>query len=251
MTYSEWNIDDEVLPPKNRFNCSLGINKETGRLQWCAGNKCHKMLIIVPATLLPVVLLIFLLTHLELVGSTQQAIGYPESKQSQRYIAVSNGLETSEEDEEIDDDQTDKHCMAIRYSMSETADNEELDLLKDVRTSFIPSDTVFVPPNCRRTTEWASENRDELIDASVRRTVDDYEIEFPSYLYRRRKRAEALAALLLENNTKSQDGDVVQNTNQWFIANEKIDDSEQTEPLNRIETNVPTEVRAFWKGEGK
>lgn len=251
MTYSEWNIDDEVLPPKNRFKCSLGINKETGRLQWCAGNKCIKMLIIVPATLLPVVLLLFLLTHLELVGSTQQAIGYPESKQTQHYISISNGLETSEEDEENHDDQSDKHCMAIRYSMSETIDNEERDLLKDVRTSFIPSDTVFVPPNCRRTTEWASENRDELIDASVRRTVDDYEIEFPSYLYRRRKRAEALAALLPKNNTNSQDGDVAQGSNQWFIANDKLDDSEQTEPIDRIETNDPIEVRSFWKGEGK
>lgn len=244
MTYSEWDIDDDVLPPKNRFKCSLGINKETGRLQWCAGNKCIKMLIIVPATLLPVVLLIFLLTHLELVGSTmhQQAIGYPDSTQTQRYIAVSNGLLTSEEDDEIDDEQSEKQCRAIQYSLSETIDNEERDLLKDVRTSFIPSDTVYVPPNCRRNTEWASENRDELIDASVRRTVDDYEIEFPSYLYRRRKRAEALAALLLENNTNSQDGNVVQSSNQWLNANDKLD---------RIENIDPTPVRAFWKGEGK
>lgn len=248
MTYSEWDIDDEVLPPKNNFKCSLGINKETGRLQWCPGNKCIRMLIIVPATLLPVVLLIILLTQLELVGSTihQQEISYPVNKQ--RYVAIANGLEASEED---DEENSNNHCMAIQYSMSETIDNEERDLLKDVRTSFIPSETVFVPPNCLRTKEWTPDNRDELIDASVRRTVDDYEIEFPSFLYRRRKRAEALAALLQANSTNSQDGDVAAVANKWVLSNENSEDSAKNRPINPVEINDPTPVRAFWKGEGK
>ncbi len=135
MTCHEWNDADSQ---KSQFKCALRINRQTGRLGWCAGSKCTKMFVILPATLLPVVLIFILLTHLELVGTVRQ---YPTG-----YYPFSNDLDTGDN---FNFDENDRKCVAIKYTMSETLDSDDRDVLKDIRTSFIPPDSLVISPHCR------------------------------------------------------------------------------------------------------
>lgn len=284
MTYCEWDIDDVDISSVERFKCALTINKETGRVQWCAGSKFIKMLIILPATLLPVVLVLLLVNHFDLVGSVQpqknSAVFLSSEQQNQNFAALSNSLDSNDDNNQAEDFDaaarssaaTNKQCMAIRYSMSESVDNEDRDLLKDVRTSFIPPDSVFVPPNCQ-SDDWSSmvdtnnhnNNRDEIIEEAIsfRQALRDYEHLFPSYLYRqRRKRAEVTTVAPMTTTTTTTISENVTSSNE--ASAEKVmqkeeeekskedDDDEEVMILSPAvdEVNIPASVHAFWKGQG-
>lgn len=251
MTYSEWDIDDATLPQSRRFKCSLGINKSTGRLQWCPGCKCVKMLVILPVTLLPILLVFLLLTHLDLVGSVHhrdlnQESAYSSSgsrnnyhQQQRNFLSISNTIDDNVDtnDENIEEN---GKCISIRYSMSETVDNEEKELLKDVRTSFFPSDSVFVPPNCQNQhdADGLSDNRNELIDDQTYR----------SFMYRRRRASNGSYNVSQENDGPSITIDLVNKDDEIEVKREQGDDTEQGVGEQFMDTGP---IQAFWKDEGK
>lgn len=115
--YEETNSND------SKVKCKLGINKLTGRLQWCPQCNCSKILIVLPAAMIPLLLLFTLLIHLDFVGPT---------------VLPDNEFNETNENK----------CITVRLDLSETLDVEETGILKDVRTSFIPPKSVTIPKNC-------------------------------------------------------------------------------------------------------
>lgn len=117
---------EETSSNDSKVKCKLGINKSTGRLQWCPQCNCSKILIVLPAAMIPLLLFFTLLIHLDLVGTTIT----PE-------IEVPETLEENQ-------------CISVHLDLSETLDVEETGILKDVRTSFIPPKSVLMPKNCNQ-----------------------------------------------------------------------------------------------------
>lgn len=213
MTYRVWELEDAPVASAwtttsdrnrpnrphtthqepQRFPIALGVNQTTGRVQWCAGCRYVKVMILVPIALAPVVLVLLLFSHLGQAGSVHKA--------NQR------DLETNQ----VDDRQfgtpkenglDERRCTVIRYSTSENIDDDERDLLRDVRTSFIPPEYSYIPKNCA-SGEWSEDDdsesdeddhdrdggRDELVDeAGIRKTLDDvYGQRYNNYYYRKRR----------------------------------------------------------------
>ncbi|KAJ6637130.1 Neprilysin-4 [Pseudolycoriella hygida] len=210
MTCTEWNDADSQ---KSQFKCALRINRQTGRLQWCAGSKCIKMFVIVPVTLLPIVLIFIVLTHLELVGTVRQ---YQTD-----YCPLANDIDTGET---FNLDANDRKCVAIKYTMSETIDTEDRDVFRDIRTSFIPPDSFVISPHCRD-----SDNFSENIDRS-KISVNDRSYSYDEVIENissvRRGRRELNATV---ESTKTKLADTEKHA-RW--------------------TQSPTSSHAFWKDEG-
>ncbi|XP_058467628.1 neprilysin-4 [Malaya genurostris] len=114
--------------------CELGINEQTGRLQWCPGYRFAKLLFVIPATMLPLVLLFLLFTRLHVVGSANLS--------AQHYQSFSF---YSDQSNQLDDPQS--RCEPVRRSFPEVIEVEERDILRDLRTSFVPSGSI-VPASC-------------------------------------------------------------------------------------------------------
>ncbi|XP_001654841.2 neprilysin-2 [Aedes aegypti] len=118
--------------------CELGIDERTGRLQWCPGYRFAKMLFVIPAAMLPLALLFLVLTRLHVVGSVNHSTLKRHNQQQQErefnyYSDQSNKL----------DELQLTQCKTVRSSLSEVLEAEERDILKDVRTSFVPSSSVI------------------------------------------------------------------------------------------------------------
>lgn len=117
---------EETVSNDSKVKCKLGINKLTGRLQWCPQCNCSKILLVLPAAMIPLLIGFTLLIHFDLVGTT---VSPPQ-----------NGFNESMENK----------CISVRLDLSETLDVEETGILKDVRTSFIPPKSVTIPKNCNQ-----------------------------------------------------------------------------------------------------
>ncbi|XP_055523630.1 neprilysin-4 [Wyeomyia smithii] len=125
--------------------CELGINEQTGRLQWCPGYRFAKLLFVIPAAMLPVALFFLLFTRLHVAGSVKFSAHH---YQSLSYY--------SDQSNQLDDLQS--RCEAVRNTFSEVLDVEERDILRDLRTSFVPSMPASVPARCVDTVR-----RDDLL----------------------------------------------------------------------------------------
>lgn len=110
-----------IIQEEPRRKCYLGINKNTGRLQWCPGFKCCHTLFFLPIIMLPLTLVLILLMRMDGVLSAF------ESHKS--YLLDENSK-----------------CFPLKFGrLSETNELEDRDLMKDVRTSFIPQEVIVVP----------------------------------------------------------------------------------------------------------
>lgn len=223
MTYRVWEVEDAPVASawttttsdrnrhypehsssvhNQRFPIALGINETTGRVQWCPGCRYVKVMILVPLALTPVVLVLLLFSHLGHAGSLHSA--------NQRDVDT-NLIDERQSEAHTENALDARPCTIIRYSMSESVEDDERDLLRDVRTSFIPPDYSYIPPNCRAG-DWAEDDetqledddpehdggRDEFVDGTgVRKTLDDvYGQRYDNYYYRRRREAETNATVM-------------------------------------------------------
>lgn len=222
MNCSEWEIQ-HGHSHKKRYNCTLGVNEKTGRVQWCPDSKISKMLIIVPVTLIPVVLVFVILSQLNVVGTVMQNNG----DNNDGYLSISNKIGVQNVDRSVDG--ANYKCVAIRYSMTETFDNKEMDLLKDVRTQFVPPDSLLMPAHCKG----------KIIDGRslIKREKQEEGLnEFLGYIIRKRRE---LAGL--ENRTES----AIDNS-----SDESEDDSSQNSESNLLkETDRASngDSQSFWK----
>lgn len=228
MTCTDWNDADSQ---KSQFKCALRINRQTGRLQWCAGSRCIKMFVILPATLLPIVLIFILLIHLELVGTIRSTI--PSHHPPVHYPRF-NELDTSE----YNSDENYRKCVAIKYTMSETLDQEDRDVLKDIRTSFIPPESLVILPNCREL-DNSEENKEKQNDSNDERSYSyDDVIDNISSLRRERR---ALNETTEHINIQVAVGDISDNENNAKWTHEEV---------KGHQTVTAPHIHAFWKGEG-
>lgn len=152
-------------------------------------------MILVPIALAPVVLVLLLFSRLGQAGSVHHAEFNEDD---------TNRIDDPRFEAPSENPFDDRRCTAIRYSMTETGDDGERDLLRDVRTSYVPPDYVYVPPYCGGGGDWADDSpsqlneeedgdQDEFGDVTgVRRTLDDvYGHQYDNYYYRRRREAVA------------------------------------------------------------
>lgn len=123
------------------IGCELGINEQTGRVQWCPGYRFAKLLFVIPAAMLPLALLLLLLIRMHVVGSVK--IANHHYQPLHYYTDHSNNL-----------DEVQTRCKAVRSTVPEVLDIEDRDILKDLRTSFVPSRSVVVPPDCNQPTRY-------------------------------------------------------------------------------------------------
>lgn len=220
MNYRAWKHKDAADASKHderhgsRFSCVLGVNQSTGRVQWCPGCRYAKVMLLIPVALAPVVLVLLLLSR-----SGQS--GVPNDAR----ITGHNVLDESSTGNVFDE----QRCTAIRYSMTETLENEDRDLLKDTRTSFIPPDYLYAPPNCGGPIEDADSlndfdyvedvrSRNELVDDWSKRNRFTDNKHYDNYYYRQRRDAIAMPS---HNETTLIDSKVANQENAM----------EHTEPL--------------------
>lgn len=149
-------------------NMRLGINARTGRLQWCPGVTCNKILIIFPVVLLPITIALILLMRIDNILTalrTQQE----QQHQPQQYSYIddfTNNLLPNKRDviediiseqfilpldmkkKELSEHERIKRCISFKFGLSETIEVEDRDIMKDARTSFLPQDTTAIPREC-------------------------------------------------------------------------------------------------------
>lgn len=229
-----------------KHDCRIGVNKRTGRLQWCPHCNCFRIMIIVPATIVPIVCLLLLAAHFDVVNTTKQESNINFSVNTEKNVIP----------EELN---RDPRCAVVRAgnTLSEVLDIEDKELLKDIRTSFIPSQPMIVPPECM----LGNRNDDDLYKK------DERELSLLNYIRRRRSGVQT-DDVETETITTTQappiasDIDVDQETNKeqlntpWRQEQDpeidsnisELDESEQ-ENCNNCRPKVAI-IHSFWKGEG-
>lgn len=169
------HAERQLPPPRLACPLQLGVNSSTGRLQWFPSCRYAKIMVLLPIALAPVVLLLLLLSHLETADSVRHQYHLEHRQRSSDEMAgdrmrSSNDVDADDLDE-LDVAQSlladgelqfeadaPRQCTAVRYSLFETLDSVDSDLLRDVRTSFVPPDYVYASPDCVA---------DELADSEV------------------------------------------------------------------------------------
>ncbi|KAH8381739.1 hypothetical protein KR093_011514 [Drosophila rubida] len=159
-----------------RVTLGLGVNQQTGRVQWCPGLTCCKLLLLLPVVMLPLTLVLLLLLRLDgmlqalqLSEQRHQSTVNAESMaelmsgdydtlvpESDAYNALINEefqLPMQSKQGQLADlaAQRARRCLPYRYANGETLDLEERSILmKDARTSFLPhgSSVVALPREC-------------------------------------------------------------------------------------------------------
>ncbi|XP_030573719.1 neprilysin-4 isoform X1 [Drosophila novamexicana] len=145
-----------------RVKLGLGVNQQTGRVQWCPGLTCCKLLLLLPVVMLPLTLVLLLLLRLD--GMLQALQLNEQRMREQRRAADSmpgylNDYESllpegDSYNELINDEfllpqakrarletlaERARRCLPYRYANGETLELEDRSILmKDARTSFLP-----------------------------------------------------------------------------------------------------------------
>ncbi|XP_059608764.1 neprilysin-4-like [Phlebotomus argentipes] len=148
MRSIEWRYSDSG---SYGDGCKLGVNRATGRLQWCPGSRCIRFLVLIPATLLSVILICVLLTHFDMPKGV--------SHNSHNFISITTNPQSN--GQLLESQGSQKKCHMVRFRVHETLDIGENDLLKDIRTSFIPSESVIVPSKCLEDEGSANDDGEE------------------------------------------------------------------------------------------
>ncbi|XP_060648179.1 neprilysin-4 isoform X1 [Drosophila nasuta] len=165
--------------PSRRVVLGLGVNQQTGRVQWCPGLTCCKLLLLLPVVMLPLTLVLLLLLRLD---GMLQALQLSEEQRQQQHTTANvesmAELISSDYDSLLPDGdaynalinedfllpthnkqsqlaalaaQRARRCLPYRYGNGESLDLEERSILmKDARTSFLPhsSGVVAMPREC-------------------------------------------------------------------------------------------------------
>ncbi|XP_065371462.1 neprilysin-4 [Calliphora vicina] len=151
----------------SKLKLGLGVNAQTGRLQWCPGFTCCKLLIIIPVIMLPITLVLILLMRMDgMLMALQMHQKYrPHSRYEQEPVYLEDYDSSLDNDPFQDmineqllvpvdkkklrnEAERIKRCISFKFGLSETMDMEDRDIMKDARTSFLPRDTTAIPREC-------------------------------------------------------------------------------------------------------
>lgn len=136
-------------PPKHW----LGLDKSTGRVKWCPDSKYVKHLLLLPLVLLPIIVVLILAVQINLFGGGRR-IDYDTAAAIERNESIQRELE--ENHHRRDYRHTKERpsqqliaCQSVRHiAAAESFDIHEKEIFRDIRTSFIPSDSIVLPINC-------------------------------------------------------------------------------------------------------
>lgn len=140
-------------PPKHW----LGLEKSTGRVKWCPDSKYVKHLLLLPLVLLPIIVVLILAIQINLFGASR--LDYATAVAIERNESIQHELEEQQEHHHHhrrDNRHTKEHpmqrmipCHSVRdIATAESFDIHEKEIFRDIRTSFIPSDSIVLPINC-------------------------------------------------------------------------------------------------------
>lgn len=237
-------------------NMRLGINARTGRLQWCPGVTCNKILIIFPVVLLPITIALILLMRIDNILTafrTQQ-----EQRQPQQYSYIddfTNNLLPNKRDviediiseqfilpvdmkkKQLIEHERIKRCISFKFGLSETIEVEDRDIMKDARTSFLPRDTTAIPRECL----------DRLSSVKADSSLINEMLE---QLLRRRSRRTSVDKISYDKSKTIFDDTVSQsgkkNLNNFDTVNEQNPLSEEDAQL----FGSTSALQTFWNEEG-
>ncbi|XP_023296054.2 neprilysin-4 isoform X1 [Lucilia cuprina] len=179
----------------SKLKLGLGVNVQTGRLQWCPGFTCCKLLIIIPVIMLPITLVLILLMRMD--GMLMALQMHQKYRAQTRYEQEPVYLE--DYDSSLDNDpfqdmineqllvpldkkklrseaERIKRCISFKFGLSENMDMEDRDIMKDARTSFLPRDTTAIPRECL-----------ENFNFNTHKSYKDFELEALMESYGRRR----------------------------------------------------------------
>lgn len=242
----KYDFDDNISDTTVR--CALGINKRTGRLQWCPGFcNLSRMLIITSIIMVPICLLFFLFTHVSFVKTVSDGKFPNDYRRAIKTREIQTPL-----------------CRIVPRELSETVLIEEREILKDIRTSFVPNDLIVIPPNCK--------NSDDDLNVENNENDINEETKISEFLKRRRRRSREsneTSEMIIDsidngshskneynfNDDEDDDGDDDNiEESRWKISNEcqpssEMDGSEKIY-LKKCDTTSSKSFHSFWKGEG-
>ncbi|KAL9897905.1 glutamate receptor IID isoform 1-T1 [Glossina fuscipes fuscipes] len=150
----------------SKSKLGLGVNAQTGRLQWCPGLTCCKILIVLPVIMLPITLVLVLLMRMDgmllALQLRQQKKFQQKLNQEPIFLDDYDNLVDSDtlqdildeellitsERERLEELERIRRCISFKFGLSETIDVEDRDIMRDARTSFLPRDTTAIPREC-------------------------------------------------------------------------------------------------------
>lgn len=132
----------------------LGLEKSTGRVKWCPDSKYVKHLLLLPLVLLPIIVVLILAVQINLFGGAR--FDYATAVAIERNESIQREHELEEHHHRRDYRHTKERpmqrtvaCHSVRdIATAESFDIHEKEIFRDIRTSFIPSDSIVLPINC-------------------------------------------------------------------------------------------------------
>lgn len=221
------------------IRCALGINKKTGRLQWCPGYcNLQRMMIAFLATIIPIIIIFLLFNRLDIVEGVAPLD--PETEVFTTDDDSSLAVDNQSSEMLLSSQHVDPRCRIVKFKfgLSETLDTEERDPFKDTRTSFIPSDLVMVPPNCQ-STDYDEDDGDDPEGDDEREVVSD---DYPDSEYRSRPRRSGVQQNLTAEIEISKESEPWNNDCPPDTSDDKVSAN--------CDDSVAEGFHAFWKGEG-
>ena len=179
----------------SKLKLGLGVNAQTGRLQWCPGFTCCKLLIILPVVMLPITLVLILLMRMDgmliALQMHQKFRSHEHYEPEPVYLEDYDGSLDNDPFQDMINEQLlvpldkkrlreeaekIKRCISFKFGLSETMDMEDRDIMKDARTSFLPRDTTAIPRECFQN-----------FDFNTRTSYNDFELEALKDSYGRKR----------------------------------------------------------------
>lgn len=226
--------------------CCIGVDKNTGRVKWCPDCEFIKYLLILPIILLPIIISLILLMRIS-SDFTGGILIHPITER----VKMSVDLEPYHRQTRSTADLIAKlnlDCRALRHVHSESFDVHEKEILRDVRTSFIPSGICLqhrrnVTSRIFKKKLESIDDENELVDhlayehsdqIDFNHLIDDYGKSMASKLRERR------------NTDENQSG-----------TNESVTEMEnfETKVMNDVQLEeedrpyeIPAVLKTFWKG---
>lgn len=257
------NSTTKTLSNLNRVSCKtrmssklklgLGVNAQTGRLQWCPGFTCCKLLIIIPVIMLPITLVLILLMRMDgMLMALQMHQKYrpqPRYEQEPVYLEdYDSSLDNDPFQDMINEQllvpldkkklrteaERIKRCISFKFGLSENMDMEDRDIMKDARTSFLPKDTTAIPRECL-----------ENLNYHTHKSYKDFELEalMESYGRRRLRRSRSGEEF---NNEEILENVREQNTNEDSSNAETSEEDEEIAAFIESTSSLQT----FWNAQG-
>lgn len=137
-----------------------------------------RVVICLVAAILPIVIISFLVTHLDMINMWRNKFIEAESQESAPGSLINSGgsgsaLEQFPFDGAVDDEDgfdSGSPCVPIAFKTSDVLDTEDREIFQGIRTSFLPPQSAVLPPGCF---DAATEGDDVIVADDVTREEFD------------------------------------------------------------------------------